>query len=148
MRKQERHKWIEKIITENNISKQEELVSILLENNIPVTQATISRDIKEMKLVKIPDGEKIYKYNMPKENKIDRVRLEKLLKNAFVSITQMDKMISLITKPGSGFALGNLVETVYKSDVFTVMSNDDKVLVITNTEKQAVELEKALLEII
>lgn len=148
MRKQERHRWIEKIITEKDVTKQEELVAILLEHNIPVTQATISRDIKEMKLVKVPNGEKIYKYNMPTKNKTGQVRLEKLLKNSFVDITQMDKMISLITKPGSGFALGNLIDEVYKADIFTVMSNDDKILIITKTEKQAIELEKKLLEIV
>ncbi|MFW7433265.1 arginine repressor [Vagococcus carniphilus] len=148
MRKQERHRWIEKIITEKDVTKQEELVAILLEHNIPVTQATISRDIKEMKLVKVPNGEKIYKYTMPTKNKTGQVRLEKLLKNSFVDITQMDKMISLITKPGSGFALGNLIDEVYKADIFTVMSNDDKILIITKTEKQAIELEKKLLEIV
>lgn len=148
MRKQERHRWIEKIITEKDVTKQEELVAILLENNIPVTQATISRDIKEMKLVKVPNGEKVYKYKMPIENKTGQARLEKLLKNAFVDINQMDKMISLVTKPGSGFALGNLIDEIYKADVFTVISNDDKILIITKTEKQAIEIEKKLLEIV
>ncbi|MDT2829873.1 ArgR family transcriptional regulator [Vagococcus carniphilus] len=148
MRKQERHRWIEKIITEKDVTKQEELVALLLERNIPVTQATISRDIKEMKLVKVPNSDKIYKYNMPTKNKTEQRRLEKLLKNAFVDITQMDKMISLTTKPGSGFALGNLIDEVYNAEIFTVMSNDDKILIITKTEKQAVELEKKLLEIV
>ncbi|MDT2834860.1 ArgR family transcriptional regulator [Vagococcus carniphilus] len=148
MRKQERHRWIEKIITEKDVTKQEELVALLLERNIPVTQATISRDIKEMKLVKVPNSDKTYKYNMPTKNKTEQRRLEKLLKNAFVDITQMDKMISLTTKPGSGFALGNLIDEVYNAEIFTVMSNDDKILIITKTEKQAVELEKKLLEIV
>ncbi|MDT2813870.1 arginine repressor [Vagococcus carniphilus] len=148
MRKQERHRWIEKIITETDVTKQEELVALLLERNIPVTQATISRDIKEMKLVKVPNSDKTYKYNMPTKNKTEQRRLEKLLKNAFVDITQMDKMISLTTKPGSGFALGNLIDEVYNAEIFTVMSNDDKILIITKTEKQAVELEKKLLEIV
>ncbi|MDT2850010.1 ArgR family transcriptional regulator [Vagococcus carniphilus] len=148
MRKQERHRWIEKIITETDVTKQEELVALLLERNIPVTQATISRDIKEMKLVKVPNSDKTYKYNMPTKNKTEQRRLEKLLKNAFVDITQMDKMISLTTKPGSGFALGNLIDEVYNAEIFTVISNDDKILIITKTEKQAVELEKKLLEIV
>lgn len=148
MRKQERQRWIEKIITETEVAKQEELVVRLLENNIPVTQATISRDIKDMKLVKVPGEEKAFKYDMPVENKSDQARLEKILKNSFVDIFQMDKMISIVTKPGSGFALGNLIESVYKPDIFTVMTNDDKVLVITKTESYAVELEKKLLEIV
>ncbi|MEG0255812.1 MAG: ArgR family transcriptional regulator [Vagococcus sp.] len=148
MRKQERQRWIEKIITETEVAKQEELVALLLENKIPVTQATISRDIKEMKLVKVPGEEKTFKYDMPVENKSDQARLEKLLKNAFIDIFQMDKMISIMTKPGSGFAIGNLIEAVYKSDVFTVMTNDDKVLVITKTEESAINLEKKLLEIV
>ncbi|MGO3731716.1 MAG: arginine repressor [Vagococcus sp.] len=148
MRKQERHSWIQKLITENDVSKQEELVTLLLANNIPVTQATISRDIKEMKLIKVPTPDKTYKYSMPNEDKTDLVRLEKLLKSSFMDVKRMEKMVCLITIPGSGFALGGLIEIIYKEELFTVMSNDDKVLMFAKSEEQAIDVENKLLEIV
>ena len=141
MRKQERQKWIAKIIKENSVSKQEELVSLLIANSIPVTQATISRDIKEMKLIKVPGDNQTYRYSLPTSENSEETRLEKLLQKSFISCSQMDKMISVVTKPGSGVALGGLMETVYQEELFTVMSNDDKILLFARTEELAKKLE-------
>lgn len=148
MRKQERHKWIEKIITETKVSKQEDLVHLLLENDILVTQATVSRDIKEMKLIKKMGIDKIFTYSMPEEDRSDFTKLERMLMNSFIDIFQMDKMISILTKPGSGFALGGALEAYYKEDIFTVMVNDDRVLMFAKTEELALELKIKILEIV
>lgn len=148
MRKQERQRWIAKIIKEQNVAKQEELVSLLIDNNIPVTQATVSRDIKEMKLIKVPADDKNYKYSLPNSESSEEGRLDNLLKKAFVSISQMDKMISVVTKPGSGFALGGLIEMIYEDEIFTVMTNDDKILIFTKTEDNALKLKEKISEIV
>lgn len=148
MRKQERQRWIAKLIKEQSISKQEELVSLLINNNIPVTQATVSRDIKEMKLVKVPADDKNYKYSLPNSESTEEGRLDNLLKKVFISISQMDKMVSVVTKPGSGFALGGLMEMIYEADVFTVMSNDDKILIFAKTEEKAIYLKEKISEIV
>ncbi|HCM89331.1 MULTISPECIES: arginine repressor [Vagococcus] len=148
MRKQERHKWIEKIITEQKVSKQEDLVRLLLENDILVTQATVSRDIKEMKLIKKMGIDKSFTYSMPEKDKSSYAKLERMLRSSFIDVFQMDKMISILTKPGSGFALGGALESYYKADIFTVMVNDDRVLIFAKTEKLAIELETKILEII
>ena len=60
-----RHLMIMELIKNHDISTQEELVDRLLENGIEVTQATISRDIKKLGLVKVPDGYGGYKYSLP-----------------------------------------------------------------------------------
>ena len=83
MRKQERQRWISKIIKENSVTKQEDLVQLLIENNIPVTQATVSRDIKEMYLIKVLSEDKVYKYSLPQQDTSELVRFKKLLKNSF-----------------------------------------------------------------
>ena len=51
MRKQDRHRLITRLLTEKNIQKQEDFVNYLQEKGVAVTQATISRDIKDMKLI-------------------------------------------------------------------------------------------------
>lgn len=148
MRKQERQRWIAKLIKEQSVAKQEELVSLLINNNIPVTQATVSRDIKEMKLVKVPADDKNYKYSLPNSESTEEGRLDNLLKKAFISISQMDKLVSVVTKPGSGFALGGLMETIYEADIFTVMSNDDKILIFAKTEENALHLKEKISKIV
>lgn len=57
MRKQDRHRLITRLLTEKNIQKQEDFVNYLQEKGVAVTQATISRDIKDMKLIKVPSVE-------------------------------------------------------------------------------------------
>lgn len=148
MRKQERQRWISKIIKENTVTKQEELVELLTRNNIPVTQATISRDIKEMNLIKTLTDEKVSKYSLPQNENSDLVRLKKLLRNGFIHMDCMDNMVVILTKPGSGFALGGLIELVYPKGIFTVMSNDDKILVIMRTEQDAQILQNKMNKIL
>ena len=141
MRKQERQRFISKIIRENEVFKQEDLVALLIEKNIPVTQATVSRDIKEMKLIKVLNENGILKYELPQNDNSASGRLNKLLKKSFNDLKRMDKMVSIIPKPGSGFALGGLIETVYPEFLFTVMANDDKILIFMETEEAASDME-------
>ena len=148
MRKQERQRWISKIIKENSVTKQEDLVQLLIENNIPVTQATVSRDIKEMNLIKVLSEDKVYKYSLPQQDNSELVRFKKLLKNSFVQMDCLDNMIVVNLKPGSGFALGGLIESAYPEGLFTVMSNDDKILVIMKTEQEAQILQNKMKEIL
>lgn len=54
MRKKERHRLITRLLSEQDIQKQEDFVELLKDRGVSVTQATISRDIKELKLVKVP----------------------------------------------------------------------------------------------
>ena len=67
MRKKERHRLITRLLSEQDIQKQEEFVELLQEKGVSVTQATISRDIKEMKLVKVPSQKGGYRYSIPQE---------------------------------------------------------------------------------
>ena len=68
MRKQVRQKLIKEILQENVIYKQEDIVEKLNARGINVTQATISRDVKEMQLVKLPTQTGSYRYSMPTLN--------------------------------------------------------------------------------
>ena len=65
MKKAERQQKIREIITNESIERQEDLVAHLREMGLTVTQATISRDIKEMQLIKIPADNGGYRYGLP-----------------------------------------------------------------------------------
>lgn len=138
MRKKDRHRLITRLLADKNIQKQEDFVAYLQEKGIDVTQATISRDIKEMKLIKVPAIDGGYRYSVPAETKEDTsLKLEKLLKDAFISVDQMEKQVILRTIPGNAAAVSNLIEKQYKEIVFAAINNDDRVLMIARTEKDA-----------
>ncbi|EPH99226.1 arginine repressor [Enterococcus faecalis 13-SD-W-01] len=146
MRKKDRHRLITRLLNERDIRKQEEFVEILKSKGIAVTQATISRDIKELKLIKVPAAEGGYRYSLPAETNEDvHVKLEKLLKDAFVSVDQMEKFVILKTLPGNAYAAANLIDKRYKKELFSTISDDDNVLMITRTEEDARLLKKDFL---
>jgi len=146
MRKKDRHRLITRLLSEQDIRKQEEFVEILKSKGISVTQATISRDIKELKLIKVPASDGGYRYSIPAETNEDvNTKLEKLLKDAFVAVDQMEKFVILKTLPGNASAAANLIDKRYKKELFSIINDDDNVLMITRTEDQAVLLKKDFL---
>ncbi len=66
MRKQDRQRIIKKMIQDNAIYRQEDFVSLLSAKGVEVTQATISRDVKEMRLIKVPTPDGSYRYRRPR----------------------------------------------------------------------------------
>ncbi|KAF1303236.1 arginine repressor [Enterococcus saccharolyticus] len=145
MRKKERHRLITRLLTEQDIQKQEEFVEFLKNKGVEVTQATISRDIKELKLIKVPSTAGGYRYSLPLESSEDVAeKLNKLLKNAFVSVEQMDKFVILRTLPGNASAVANLIEKCFKEELFATLNDDDSVLMIARTESGRQTLYDAL----
>ena len=141
MKKKERQRLLTRFLTEHEIQKQEEFVDYLKLQGIEVTQATISRDIKELKLIKVPSVNGGYRYSLPNESQEDVIeKVNKLLQTALVSVDQMEKFVILRTLPGNASAVGNLVDKYYQKELFSSLNDDDKVLMITWTEEKAVEL--------
>lgn len=105
MRKQERHRIITQLLSEYDVKKQEDFVEILAQQGVTVTQATISRDIKEMKLIKVPAQNGGYRYSMPRKEQEDvNEKLADLLKEAVISVDQMEKFVNVKTLPGNASA--------------------------------------------
>ncbi|WP_462258313.1 arginine repressor [Vagococcus teuberi] len=145
MRKSERQKLIKQIILEESVGKQEELVILLKERGIPVTQATVSRDIKELNLIKQVDEHGEFRYYLPKNDTSEKRRLEKMIETSFIKVETMNNLVNLQLEPGVGVIIGKLVEFVYEDSLFAVVANDDKLLIITRTNEQARMLEREIL---
>ena len=136
MRKKDRHQLLTRLLSEQDIAKQEEFVEILEKRGIQVTQATISRDIKELKLVKIPSATGGYRYSLPAQNDIEIAqKLENLLKNAVKSVKRMDKFVLIKTMPGNASALSYLLDTYYAKELFGIMTDDDTILMIAKAQE-------------
>lgn len=138
MRKQERHRIITQLLSEYDVKKQEDFVAILSQQGVTVTQATISRDIKEMKLIKVPDQNGGYRYSVPRKEQEDvNEKLADLLKEAVISVDHMEKFISVKTLPGNASASANLLEKQFTKILFTTLNDDDSILMIARTEEDA-----------
>ena len=137
-----RHSKILDLITKYNIDTQEELAKKLSEDGYNVTQATVSRDIKDLKLVKVLDDTGVYKYaqSVAKENSASDKNLNSILVN---SVTKVDYAInSVVIKTHSGMAqaVGFVLDSLEIEEILGCVAGDDTVLCITKTEKIAAKL--------
>lgn len=143
MRKQERHRIITQLLNEYDVKKQEDFVEILSQQGVTVTQATISRDIKEMKLIKVPAQNGGYRYSVPRKEQEDvNGKLADLLKEAVVFVDQMEKFITVKTLPGNASACANLLEKQFTKILFTTLNDDDSILMIAITEEDAKHIQQ------
>ena len=100
--KSKRHNKILEIINNNDIETQEELAESLKYSGYDVTQATVSRDIKLLKLVKVQNESGKYKYISPvKEERDINDKLYSILKNAAIDVEKVDKFVVIKTLTGA-----------------------------------------------
>ncbi|ENH97423.1 arginine repressor [Gracilibacillus halophilus YIM-C55.5] len=149
MNKTQRHIKIREIITDNEIETQDELVDELRNMGYEITQATISRDIKELHLVKVPTTNGLYKYSLPADQKFNPLeKLRRLIMDAFVSIDIATHFIVLKTLPGNANAVGALIDNLSWDEILGTICGDDTILIICRTEEEAHEIKDKFLEML
>lgn len=135
--KNRRHFAIMDIIANRNVSTQEELCDLLRERGYDVTQATVSRDIKELKLIKVPDDEG-YHYAMPDTTgpRISQEKIRRNFRDAVISINISENLIVIKTLPGTANAVASTIDAAENSDILGTIAGDDTILVVaSNREK-------------
>lgn len=126
MKKEKRQQLIKQLVRENEIDTQEKLVELLEERGVSVTQATISRDIHELSVVKgsSAKGQVIYKI-FTDENKRADIQLKKKLKEVVVQIDYVEQMTIIKTLPGNAHVIGALLDSLdWKEKIGCVCGND------------------------
>lgn len=127
---------IREIITSNDIETQEELVQKLRENNFDVTQATVSRDIKELQLFKVPKADGTYIYSMPEDRRYHTLeKLGRYLMDSFVKLDYQDSLIVLKTLPGNAQSIGAIIDQLEWEEVIGTICGDDTCLIICRGEE-------------
>lgn len=143
MSKMKRHIKIREIITEHSIETQDELVDQLKKLGFKVTQATVSRDIKELHLVKVPSSTGTYKYSTPTEHRFNpKDKLRRLIMESFVSIDHASHFIVLKTLPGNANAIGALIDDLGWEEIMGTICGDDTCLIICRTMENALVIEE------
>ncbi len=136
--KKHRHDKIIEIINSHVVETQEQLASLLKEAGYDVTQATVSRDIRQMKLSKqvIEDGRQKYVYSTA-DPEVMHDRYVHVLRAGFVSIDSSQNLIVIRTVPGMAMALGAAIDALEITNVLGCIAGDDTIFVAVKAEKDA-----------
>lgn len=138
MSKIQRHIKIRELITDSEIETQDNLVDRLKSLGYTVTQATVSRDIKELHLVKVPSVNGDYKYSLPADQRFNPLdKLKRLITDAFVKIEHASHFIVLRTLPGNAHAIGVLIDNLEWEEIMGTICGDDTCLIICRTEQDS-----------
>ena len=137
--KKKRHDAIIKIITDKVVETQGQLTEFLIAEGYDVTQATVSRDIKELHLIKIADRDDRYKYALPgRENDADiKERYTAVLKHSTVTVQNAMNIVVVKTIPGSAQACAMAIETLDFKNIVGVIAGDDTVFLAMNSVHDA-----------
>ncbi|MNJ39843.1 Arginine repressor [compost metagenome] len=134
--KGQRHIKIREIIANQEIETQDELVESLRQSGFQVTQATVSRDIKELMLIKVPTDEGKYKYSMPTAQRYNPVqKLQRALVDSFVSIDHTGNLVVIKCLPGTANSVAVLIDNMEWSDLLGTICGDDTILMICRNEE-------------
>jgi len=140
--KARRHQRILDIIRVQPIKTQEELADELAREGISVTQATISRDIKELRLIKAPVGDGTYRYTIPADRSIEDInkRVRRIFHEVAISIEDSENIIVIKTLEGAAQAVAAVLDDLAWSEVVGSLAGDDTIFLVIKPAQCAHEV--------
>lgn len=130
--KNERQEMIIRLIKENNISTQEELTSLMKAHGFQVTQATCSRDIKDLGIIKVTVPGQNTKYAvLDRTGDIAPGRLLAVFSNSLLSCKSAMNLVVVRTLPGMAQAAASALDSMHLNDVVGTIAGDDTVFIAT-----------------
>ena len=133
-----RHSKIIELINTYDIETQEELAQRLEESGFVVTQATVSRDIRDLKLSKVVYGDGKQKYSlMPKQDGISE-KYVRILKEAFISMDMAQNILVLKTVSGMAMAVAAALDSLQMNEIVGCIAGDDTMMAAIRSVDDAV----------
>ncbi len=132
--KKSRHQRIKELVEQFEIETQEELAERLKEDGYPVTQATVSRDIRELKLSKVPIGDGRQKYTILVQS--DHYLSDKyirVLKDGFVSMDMAQNILVVKTVSGMAMAVAAAIDAMKLKEIVGSIAGDDTIMMAVRT---------------
>lgn len=149
MSKIKRQQKLLDLIKQNEVETQEELIALLNASGYPVTQATVSRDINELQLIKVAGREKKYRYAQVTQSKqIDNGKFLSLFKAAVISIEPAQNLIVVKTLISNGAPVGATVDSLNIKEVVGCVAGDDTLLIVTKSATDALVVTERLKELL
>lgn len=138
--KTKRQTKILELIRENNIETQSDLLEKLKVEGFKVTQATVSRDIKEMRLIKVLGNDGVYKYSAETIPQSDEKSHSYLFVTAVISVEYSRNIVVIKTKTGMAQAVCAYLDSRSRLGVLGSIAGDDTIFVVTRTDSVSVSL--------
>ena len=133
-----RQNQIVELISENEIDTQEKLAELLKKSGFEVTQATVSRDIKELQLVKALTASGQYKYTLPEQNTRQTTgRFAKIFKDTIQSVAYSGNLIVVRTLSGCANAACEAIDSLEFPHILGTIAGDNTVLIVCDNPKSA-----------
>ena len=142
--KNRRQEAILELIEQYEIQKQEELIRLLEERGFHATQATVSRDIRELKLMKGTGEGGVHKYVLPHRHHPAVPKFNSSLTESIVKIDAAENLIVVKTYPGMASAVGSCIDTFNIPEIVGCVAGDDAILVVVRNRDEAFELRDRL----
>lgn len=147
--KSKRHVKILELIQKNDIETQEELLDYLKREGYRVTQATVSRDIRELKLTKVAMKSGRQKYAVLAENTKDLLeKYTRIFQNGFVSMDMAQNILVVKTVPGMAMAVAAALDSMECHEIVGSIAGDDTVMCAVRTVEDTVTLMERLRKIV
>lgn len=141
MKKSTRQARIEQLINQYTIATQDELMDYLKKSDITATQATISRDIREMQIVKAADGNGNLRYTIFKAgNHSEELHLYETINEVVTSVQQVEFMNIIKTLPSDGNLLAAIIDDLHMEEVAGTLAGHDTIFIISPNVKVATQL--------
>lgn len=143
--KSARQEKILEIIDKHEVETQEELISHLIAAGVPVTQATVSRDIRELKLTKVLTGRGSYRYIRSNQNKgSGSVRFNTALADSIQTVDFAGNLIVLKTSPGLASAVATGIDAMHMIEILGCVAGDDTIMIVARSEESAADISDKL----
>lgn len=136
--KQNRHERIIDIINSCDIETQDELLDKLKLDGFEVTQATISRDIKQLQLVKVAGQDGHYKYAVSQHSGTKAaLKFKTILKETVIKVDYAENIVVLRTYSGMANAAAAAVDVLQVSDIVGSVAGDDTIMIVMRSKEVA-----------
>jgi transcriptional regulator of arginine metabolism len=136
-----RQEKIVSLITNYEIETQEDIICMLRKEGFQVTQATVSRDIRELKLTKVLTGRGSYRYTIAAKNdSVPTIKFNRALVGSIIGVDYAINNIVIKTYPGLATAVATGLDSIDSSEILGCVAGDDTIIMITRTENGAKDI--------
>ena len=138
--KTKRQTRIRELIKENDIETQSDMLEMLKADGFNVTQATVSRDIKEMRLIKILDSNGVYKYAVESVSSEEQQSHSYLFSTAVTGVDYSHNIVVIKTETGMAQAVCAALDSIARPGVLGTIAGDDTIFVATRADSASIAL--------
>ena len=147
--KKERQEKIREIVENYKINTQDDLIQKLKESGFSATQATMSRDIRDLKLTKISDGVHGYYYVFPNTMSVSDInKLNASLTHLITSVNCAMNIIVIRTHSGMAQAVAAGVDSLHEADILGCVAGDDCIIIVTRDPESAIDISSRIRKLI